>query len=92
MMKAMASGLSALERIVKPARGGFSRELAEYVVQLDFSPKDHARYERLSAKAQAGTLTRAERMVLDDLLAAADVLAILHSKARMSLKRRNSAA
>jgi hypothetical protein len=88
----MPRGLSALERIIKPSRGRFSRELAEYLLQLDFSPKDHARYERLSAKAQAGTLTETEKVVLDDLLSASEVLAILQSKARMSLKPRNSAA
>jgi hypothetical protein len=91
-MNAMPARVSALERLVAPARGGFSLKLARYVLELDFSSKDQALYRRLSAKAQAGTLSAAEKAALEDLLTAADVLAILQSKARASLKRRNPAA
>lgn len=88
----MSSRSSALERLVDPPNGRFSPELAHYLLQLNFSAKDQALYRRLSAKAQAGKLTETERDALDDLLTAADVLAILQSKARISLKRRNPAA
>ncbi|HEX4796460.1 MAG TPA: hypothetical protein VH370_21905, partial [Humisphaera sp.] len=78
--------------LVAPSRGGFSPQLAQYVLELKFSSKDQTLYQRLSAKARAGKLTAAEKDALDDLLTAADVLAILQSKARVSLKRRNPAA
>ena len=88
----MSSRSSALERLVDPPKGGFSPDLANYLLQLDFSSKDQALYRRLSAKAQEGKLTSKEKVALEDLLTAADVLAILQSKARISRKRRNPAA
>ena len=88
----MSSRSSALERLVDPPKGGFSPELAQHLLQLDFSAKDQALYRRLRAKTQEGKLTSKEKATLDDLLMAADVLAILQSKARISLKRRNPAA
>jgi hypothetical protein len=66
--------------------------VAEYLLQLDFPPEDHARYLELSAKAQAGTLAAEEAAELDDLLLANNVLTILQSKARVSLAQRTPAA
>jgi hypothetical protein len=88
----MPQQASALERILQPAKGDLSTEVAEYVLGLKFPPEDHARYQELSMKAQEGALTENERADLEDLLAANDVLAILQSKARLSLKRRSPAA
>jgi hypothetical protein len=88
----MIQQASALERIIQPAEGTFSAELATYLLALDFPAPDHARYEALSVKAQEGTLTEGEKAELDDLLTANDVLTILQSKARMSLRRQNPAA
>ena len=88
----MVRSPSALERIFRPDAGTLSAELAEYILQVDFPPEDHATYEQLSAKAQEGTLTDAERIQLDELLTANDVLTILQSKARASLQHRTPAA
>jgi len=41
----------------------------------------------LSAKASAGTLTAAEGAELDEYLRVADLLALMQSKARRSLKQ-----
>jgi hypothetical protein len=83
---------SALERIIQPREGTLSADLATYILQLDFPPQDQARYQDLSAKAQEGALSDDEKAELDDLLTANDVLAILQSKARVSLPRHNPAA
>jgi hypothetical protein len=83
---------SVLERIIEPQEGTLPANVAEYFLSLDFPKRDHSRYEELSAKAQEGTLTEAEKVDLDDLLTANDVLMILQSKARLSLKHRNPAA
>lgn len=80
-----------LERLIEPQHGGFSPEHARYVLSLDLSPADHARYAELSVKAQNGTLTAAEQGALDDLLAVNALLMILQSKARVSLKRHTPA-
>jgi hypothetical protein len=88
----MATHFSALERIVQPGQGSLQTALAEYILQLDFPPEDHARYLELSAKVQTGTLTAEETAQPDDLLLANNVLTILQSKARTSLNRRTPAA
>ena len=88
----MATQTSILERIIKPRSGGFSAEHARYILSLDFSPQQHARYEKLAKKAQSVSLTPKEEALLDDFLGANTLLTILQSKARVSLRRRNSAA
>ncbi len=86
-MQGMAVSGTILERIVQPDAGGFSHELARYVLSLSF-PKDvKDRCLILSEKAQEGTLSEAEAAELDEFLSADSLLAILKSKARMSLKR-----
>jgi hypothetical protein len=76
---------SALERILRPSEGDLPGDVARRLLAFDFSDDDQARYQELSEKAQAGTLSEAERVELDDLLTANDVLTILHCKARKSL-------
>jgi len=88
----MLSRPSALERIVQPRQVSLPNAVAEYILQLDFPPEDHARYLELSSKAQAGSLTEEETAQLDDLLLANNVLTILQSKARVSLSERTPAA
>jgi hypothetical protein len=61
--------------------------MPEYVLSLDFSPKDHARYAKLAQKVQDGNLTRQEESKLDEFVAANALLTILQSKARISLKK-----
>jgi hypothetical protein len=65
---------------------------ARYILSLDFSPEEHARYAELSAKAQSGTLTEQEQGELDEFLTANALLMILQSKARVSLKQHTPAA
>jgi hypothetical protein len=71
--------------------GGFSPDVARSILRLDFSKRDHLGMARLQAKASNGTLTSREREKLEELLRAADMLAILQSKARQSLKRQKGA-
>jgi len=88
----MATQAGILDRIIEPHRGGFSEEHARYVLSLDFTPEEHARYAGLSAKAQEGTLTAQEQAEIDEFLPVNALLAILQSKARVSLKKHTSAA
>ena len=67
-------------------KGGFSPDVARSILRLDFSKRDHLRMARLQAKASNGMLTSREREKLEELLRAADLLAILQSKARQSFK------
>ena len=88
----MPKQISALERLFQPHKGELPVELARYLLQLDFTKRDHVRYQKLSQKAQSGSLTAKEKDELDDLLTANDVLTILQSKARVSIRKRTSAA
>jgi hypothetical protein len=88
----MLANAKLLERVFKPRSGPFSRELAEHLLHLGFSASDQTRYERLSAKAQRGSLTPAQLAELDDYLNLNDFLIILKAKARASLRRRSSAS
>jgi hypothetical protein len=81
-----------LDRIIEPSRGGFSPDHARYVLSLDFTADEHARYADLSGKAQSGSLSADEASELGDFLSVNAMLTILQSKARVSLSRHNSAA
>jgi hypothetical protein len=81
-----------LSRIILPKRGGLAPELAKYILSLDFPPQDHERYRALSAKAQAGSLSKREAAELDEYLSTNSLLMVLQSKARVSLAKQSSAA
>lgn len=74
-------------RVVKPERGNLTPEAARAILKLDFDPEDHRRVDELSAKAQTGTLTPRERMELEEYIRVDHELAVLRSKARLSLKQ-----
>ena len=76
-----------LHRVIQPGAGDLAPDLARYVLSLDFSAPDHERIAALSASAQEGTLSDAEADELDGYLRVNDLLAILQSKARHSLRR-----
>ena len=73
----MLAQSAILDRIIEPQRGGFSPEHSRYVLSLDFSPEEHARYAALSEKAKTGTLSEQERADLDDFLTVNAWLTIL---------------
>ncbi len=81
-----------LQRVIDPQRGTLPPELARYVLTLDFPPADQSRYAELADKAQQAILSPQEQIELDDYLHVNDFLMIVQSKARRSLKNRNSAA
>jgi hypothetical protein len=73
--------------VFRPEKDDFPPEMARYVLNLDFRQSDHKRMEKLSLKAQKGTLTPKEQAELDGYIRVSDLLAIIQSKARRSLKR-----
>ena len=70
----------------------FQREHARYVLSLDFSPEEQARYAELAGKVQSGVMTEQEEAELNEFLAANALLTILQSKARISIKKHNPVA
>jgi len=88
----MADIGTIFEEIIAPAQGGFSRELAQYVLGLQFSDEQVARHQLLSQKIGEGTLTPEERLELEALVHANTIVMILKSKARRSLLQHSPAA
>lgn len=76
-----------LNRLIEPEADDLSPEAAQSILRLDFHGTDHTRMAELSTKAQEGRLTVDEREELNEYLRVADLLAVLQSKARRSLKR-----
>lgn len=81
-----------LDRLILPRSGSLPTEAAKYFLALDFPASDRERVKELSAKARAGALSAAEQEQLDGYLFLNDLLALLQSKARLSLQHNDAAA
>jgi len=73
--------------VINPEKGGMSVRLAQHVLALGLCEADRHRFKELSDKAQDAKLTAGERSELEEYLDALDFLAILKSKARVSLRQ-----
>ena len=81
------TGAVIWKNIIEPEKDDPPPVTARYILKMDFRESDHKRMEKLSAKAQKGTLTAEERSVLEEYIRVSDLLAIMQSKARRSLRR-----
>lgn len=88
----MLSDPTILDRVIDPQHGDFPPAVARLVLKFAFPPKDRARYEKLSYKAQDGKLTAKERAELQDYLNVNDLLIVLKAKAEASLRDKSPAA
>ncbi len=79
--------LPILERMVGLERADMPPEAARFMLTLGFTDADNSRMTDLSAKASTGSLSETESQEIDTYLLLSDFLAILKSKARLSLKR-----
>ena len=80
------SEIAIFARVIKANDGDLSRELARYILTLGFDEQDQARMRELAESNQEGTLSPEEREELQNYVKAGRMLALLHSKARRSLK------
>ena len=67
---------------------GPSPSAARALLRLQFSERDQALMKELSDKARAGTLSPEQQRELDTFERLGCLLDILHSKARVALKKR----
>lgn len=90
----MATGTEAdiFSRIIDASNPTLSVDGARAILELNFSVQDHARIAELSERSDEGTLTDEERREYDGYVFVGDVLALMKSKARLSLARRSPAA
>jgi hypothetical protein len=74
-------------RLFVNRKNGLPREVARYLLDIAFPPKDKARMHALAAKNRDGTIWPEELRELDNYVKVGDLLAILKSKARLALKQ-----
>jgi hypothetical protein len=86
------TALAILRRLIDSRSGGLSAPLAEAVLEIRFAETDQARMGELAIKSNQGTLSPREAEEYDGYIAAADLLSLWHSKARLALKRHSTAA
>ena len=75
------------DRVIDPEKEDLSPDAARSILRLDFRDQDRKRMLELASGRQAGTLLPVELAEAEEYRRAADVLALLQSKARRSLKR-----
>jgi hypothetical protein len=84
--------ISILRRLIDSGQGSLARGVAEAVLTISFEDADQARISDLASKSSRGELTPEEGEEYDAYIAAADLLSLWKSKARLSLKEHPSAA
>lgn len=77
-----------LERVISPQKSDLPPEAARSLLKLRFGPGDKRRMNQLAGKARRGTLSPEEDRLLQGYLFVGSLVDLLHSKARLSLKRR----
>ncbi len=80
------SEAAIFSRVLEPEKPMLSDDAARSILALDFAPADRERMNALAAKARAGALSPAEDEELENFLRVGDLLAIMQSKARRTLR------
>ncbi len=85
------SEIAIFARLIKADKGDLARSLARYILTLGFSPEDESRMRDLAERNQESGLSSLEQEELRNYVTAGHMLALLHSKARMSLRAKKRA-
>lgn len=80
------------ERVIEPSEDDLSPEAARFLLRLDFDEADHTRMAELAEKSNEGALTQDERDELQNYVRIGNVLALMQSKARLSLQHSRRAS
>jgi hypothetical protein len=80
------SETAILSRVFGSSRELLSPDLARYLLGLRFDSEDQARIHELADKNQEGRISPQELQELDGYVRIGDLLAILQSQARKTLK------
>src|SRR5262245_62080934 len=85
-----AAGVSEVAlggRLLEPVKADLSPEAARYILNLQFPQSDVERMQALAEKAREGSLTLEEHIEMDNYERVGQVLSLMKSKARRSLKK-----
>jgi hypothetical protein len=88
----MVTEADIFSRLIDASNPTLTPEAAAGILQLRYTKADHARMAKLARKSNHGTLTPKERREFESYVFVGDVLSLLKSKARLSLKKRSPAA
>lgn len=86
------NAVTILGRVIRPEAGNLPAQVAKEFLEYGFTEQDHLRIQELADRSAAGTLTEAEKNEYDAYVFAGDFVALLHAKARISLRNHPSAA
>ena len=81
-----ATESAILSRIIKPDHPALPATVARMILEWQFTDDDRARMHTLLEKAKDGTLTRSEKSEAETYERVGNLLSILKSKARRSLR------
>lgn len=84
-----ASHSSSLDRLLEPLADCLTLDSAERIVVFKADEATQQRLDELAEKANRGALTPAEDDEYRTHIAALDLIAILHAKARTMLRKRS---
>jgi hypothetical protein len=73
-------------RLIQTPKEPVSPEAARYLPSIDFSESDHSRMQEPMDKSSEGSLTSEEDSELDSYVNIANVLSVMHSRARVVLR------
>src|SRR5262245_18977962 len=85
--KASSSEVAIFGRILGNGKRRITPALGRYILALGFSESDQDRMNDLATRNQKGELTVLEKEELFNYVRASHLLALLHSKARLALKK-----
>ena len=75
-----------LARLIQTRQENLSRDAANYLLSLQFDERDISRMNELSEQARLGTLAGTDAAELDSYIHVSNLLAVVQSKARQSLR------
>ena len=75
-----------LARLIQTRQDDLSCDAANYLLSLRFDDKDMRRMNELTELARNGTLTSADEAELDSYIHVSNLLGVMQSKARQSLR------
>ena len=83
---------SILSRVIDPDSGTWAPSVAQGILSLTLAPPDRDRMNELAAKSRDGTLGADEQLEIESYRQACRLLDLMKAKARLSLKKAETAA
>src|SRR5438067_2777350 len=88
-----SNGVSSIwKRVMAPGLDDLKPAVARALLEMKFNDRDLKRIHYLSGLARRGALSEAQAYELDVYLNLGNMLGILHSKARVALRRQGGSA